>query len=135
MLDKQGTKLFLKTQSAHAVVKGHRHFSFIYTLANFGEPGAEWASQPIPMTLIEAPGFQLVIDFELLKFTRSGNVMMGLVLQDVHLVVVIKLVVQYSKNFQSSYDESFGEARMSNSCRNLVSCILLKGAVGAIYWR
>lgn len=61
--------------------------------------------------------------------------MTALFLRDTILSAVIQLLVQYSKTFDSSNDASFGKVRISDICKDLVSCGLLQGAGEAAYRR
>lgn len=61
--------------------------------------------------------------------------MTGLVLQDISLTARIESFVEYSKTFGSSYKAFFGEVRISNFCRELVSSELLLGASETAYRR
>lgn len=51
------------------------------------------------------------------------------------LIFVIKVLVQLSKIFESSYNVSFDRACTSSTCKNLMSCGFLQGAPAATYRR
>lgn len=87
------------------------------------------------MTLIEASGAQFLTLLDLIKLSSSTNVMTRLVLQDKSLIAVITSVAQCSGTFESSYDASSSEARITNTCKELVFCGLLHGAAETTYRR
>lgn len=71
LLKQRGTDLLLK-ESIRARYAQWSPPTLLYSkLADFGEPGAEWASQPIRMTRIKARGSQLFSDHELLTQAQS----------------------------------------------------------------
>lgn len=55
--------------------------------------------------------------------------MIGVVLQNESLIAVINSLAQYRNTFQSSYSALLYEARIVDTCQDLVSCGPLQGAV------
>lgn len=74
-------------------------------------------------------------DHGLLKLSPSANVMTELAMRDPSRSAVIKLAVHYRKIFESSYDVTFDEARLSNISKEWESCEFLRGAVDTAYLR
>lgn len=101
MFEQQRTDLFLRKEFSVAIVDGCYRWSCIQKLVDSGEPETNWASQPIRMTFIQAPGSQPLADREVLKHSLSANVMTRVSLQDTRFIAVIKSLVIYSKNFES----------------------------------
>lgn len=120
-LNQRGKDLFLKKEFELAIVDGRRRRFGFQKLAYSGEQGAEWASQPIRVTVIEAPALQFFNGHEILKLSRSAKVMSGLLLRDTSLMAVIKSIVQLSETLESSCDVFFDRACKGDTCRNLVS--------------
>lgn len=56
ILEKQRTDLFLNKEVALDIVDGHHRCFCIQKLANSGQSGAEWASQPIRMIFFHSNG-------------------------------------------------------------------------------
>lgn len=80
MLEQLEKDRFLKTNFSLTIVDGpHRPFC-IRKLAASEQPGTEWALRPVRMTLIAAPGSEILTDHVLLKLSSSVNVLSGLVL-------------------------------------------------------
>lgn len=135
MLEQQEPDLFLKEEIALAIIDGrHRRFC-ARKLADSGKQGTEWASQPTRLTLMKAAGSQVFTDQEVLKLSRSPNIMRELVLQDTSLIAVIESVAQCSKTLKSSYDALSDEARISDVCKDLASCEFVQGSVESTYRR
>lgn len=120
---------------ALAIVEGPHLRLCIQNVANSGEPGTKCASQLIWTVLVEALGHQPFTRHKLLKFSRTANVVTGLVLQGRALIAVMRSVMQDIKTSMSSYDVSFNETRTKSICKHLVFCEMLQGAAEALYRR
>lgn len=75
MLEQRMAELFEKEDLSPAIVDGRHRRSCLEKLAESGEPGTECASQPTCMTLIKAPGSEVVTVHNLLKLSWSANVL------------------------------------------------------------
>lgn len=117
-----GERICSSTEFALAFFDGRHHRFCTRTLADSGEAGSKWASQPVHMTFFETSGSQLLSDLELLKLSRLPNDVTGVVLRDTRLVSVIKSIVKYSKTLESSCDASFNERRSTKIPNDLVPC-------------
>lgn len=78
-----------------------------------GEPGTNWASPSIRITLIKASGSKVYTDYELLKLSSTASVLSGTVLRDQSLTAITKLLVHYIKNFESSHNVFLQKARIT----------------------
>lgn len=121
MLEKVGKDVFLKTYFLLAIFGGGHPRSRTAKLATSGQPGAEGAFRHICMTFTEVPGSEVLTDHELLRLSSSAIVLFELVLGHLSLTAVMKSLVQYSENFDSSHNVSFQEARKIDVAKNLVS--------------
>lgn len=72
------------------------------------------------MTPVRAPQSELFANRELIKLSRSGNVLSGPVLSDTRVNAFINSLVQRSKAFDSSYGVSFQKSRVADIARDLV---------------
>lgn len=99
---------FSRNELALAVVGGHHRRFCLEKPADIGEPGTKRTSQPIQVTVSEAPGSHPLPEQKLLKLSRYPRFTTRLVLQDKSLTAFSNSLVQYSKTFLSSYDAFFG---------------------------
>lgn len=80
MLELRERDRFLRSNFSLDIVYCCHLCSCIRKLADSREPGTEWALEPIRFTVIKAPGSEILTDHELLKLTRSINVIFELFL-------------------------------------------------------
>lgn len=74
-----------------------RHRRLCYQkLTDSGELETQWASQLIPMSIIEVSGSQPLINHKLLKLSWLTSIITGLLLRGTILAAVVKSFVQYS---------------------------------------
>lgn len=132
MLEHLGTKRFLKNRFSLAFAHGRYRRSCFQKCAASTEPDSDWTSQPI-QTLIKSPESEVPRIHEFSVLSSSVSVRSELVLRDSETTAVMKLLVQYSRSPDSSYEVSFKKARVTDLARDLVSCEFTQGAVESSY--
>lgn len=81
------------------------------------------------MTVLEASESEAHIIYELIKLSRFDNMFQRLEFGDKSVIVVTKLLVQYSENLDSSHKVSFQMDRVFDTARDLVKCGSIQGAI------
>lgn len=128
MLERHSKERFLSDGLLFLVVDGRHRRACIPKLARFGQLGTGCASQSIRMRRIRAPWSDVLLYNKLIKPSSSGNMLFGVVLRDRTVIAAIKLLIQYSRTIDSSYEVSFQEASVADTTRDLVSGLFVKDA-------
>lgn len=81
------------------------------------------------MTLITALGSEFLMDPEMLSLSCSTNVLAELVFRELSLTAVMKLLVRYSKTFDSRFNLFMQDARIADVARDPALCGIVQGAI------
>lgn len=129
LLEHRGKKRFVKDSFLLAVVDGCHRCLCIQKPATSRQPGAKLASQPIRMTPIRVPEFEVVTNREPIKLSSSAGMLSGLRSRDTTVSAVINLLGQYSKRSDAVCEVAFPEVRKTNIALDVVSYGSIQGAV------
>lgn len=129
MLEQQKPDLLPEKEFALAIADCRCRCSSTQKHADCGERERKRALEPIRRTFLDASGSRPLREHKLLKRSRNMNVVTGFLLCDTRLTAIIKFFVQHSRTFESNYDPSFDEPRISSICKDLIICGFVRGDV------